>query len=77
MDGEVLVALLVTGVLGDEVEVLAADDGGTVHLGGHDGAGQDTATDRDETGEGALLVWGWLARPLSSIRCPCSTSSHA
>ena len=27
--GEVLVALLVTGVLGDEVEVLAADDQGT------------------------------------------------
>ena len=54
--GEVLVALLVTGVLGDEVEVLAADDEGAVHLGGHDGAGQDTATDRDEAGEGALLV---------------------
>lgn len=54
--GEVLVALLVTGVLGDEVEVLAADDEGTVHLGRDDGTGQDTATDRDETGEGALLV---------------------
>lgn len=49
-------ALLVTGVLGDEVEVLAADDDGTVHLGGNDGAGQDTATDGNETGEGALLV---------------------
>lgn len=55
--GEVLVSLLVTGVLGNEVEVLAADDDGTVHLGGHDGAGQDTATDGDETGEGALLVY--------------------
>ena len=54
--GEVLVALLVTRVLGDEVEVLPADDDGTVHLGGNDGAGQDTATDRDETSEGALLV---------------------
>jgi hypothetical protein len=50
------VALLVSGVLGDEVEVLAADDDSSVHLGGNDGAGQDTATDRDETGEGALLV---------------------
>lgn len=48
--------LLVTGVLLDEVEVLAADDEGAVHLGGDDGAGQDTATDRDEAGEGALLV---------------------
>lgn len=54
--GNVLVSLLVTGVLGDEVKVLAADDDGTVHLGGDDSAGQDTATDGDETGEGALLV---------------------
>ena len=27
-----------------------------MHLGGDDSAGQDTATDRDHTGEGALLV---------------------
>lgn len=47
---------LVTGVLGDEVEVLATDDEGAVHLGGDDGAGKDTATDGDETSEGALLV---------------------
>jgi hypothetical protein len=53
---EVLVSLLVSGVFGDEVEVFAADDEGSVHLGGHNGAGQDTATDGDETGEGALLV---------------------
>lgn len=50
-------ALLVTGVLGDEVKVLAADDDGTVHLGGNDGTGEDTATDGDETGERALLVY--------------------
>lgn len=56
VSGEVLVALLVTGVLGDEVKVLAADDDGAVHLGGNDGAGEDTAADRDETGERALLV---------------------
>ena len=54
--GQVLVALLVTGVLGDEVEVVTADDAGTVHLGGHDCAGQDTAADRDLTSERALLV---------------------
>lgn len=54
--GEVLVALLVPVVLGDVVEVLAADDDGAVHLGRHDGAGQDTAADGDEAGEGALLV---------------------
>ena len=56
MRSEVLVALLVTGVLGDEVEVLAADDEGTVHLGRDDGTGEDTATNGDETSEGALLV---------------------
>lgn len=56
MGGKVLVASLVTGVLGDEVQVLAADDESTVHLGGDDGTGEDTAADGDETSEGALLV---------------------
>lgn len=54
--GEVLVATLVTVVLGDEVEVLAADDEGTVHLGADDLASQDTAADGDETSEGTFLV---------------------
>lgn len=49
-------ALLVTVVLGDVVEVFTADDDGTVHLGGDDTAGQNTATDGDLTDEGALLV---------------------
>jgi hypothetical protein len=53
---QVLVAPLVTVVLGDVVEVFTADDEGTVHLGGHNGTGQDTTTDGNETGEGALLV---------------------
>ena len=52
----VLVPLLVTRVLGNVVEVFAADDDGSVHLGGNDGAGQDPATDGDQTSEGALLV---------------------
>lgn len=56
MGGKVLVSLLVTRVLGDVVKVLSSDDDGSVHLGGNDGAGQDTATDGDETGERALLV---------------------
>jgi hypothetical protein len=33
---QVLVALLVTVVLGDVVKVFTADDDGTVHLGGDD-----------------------------------------
>jgi hypothetical protein len=53
---KVLVTLLVTGVLGDEVKVLSADDEGSVHLGGNDSAGQDTSTDGDKTSERALLV---------------------
>lgn len=56
VSSQVLVALLVTVVLGDVVEVFTADDDGAVHLGGHNTAGQDTATDGDKTGEGALLV---------------------
>lgn len=56
MGSQVLVALLVTVVLGDVVEVLAADDDGTVHLGRDDAASQNTATDGDQTGEGAFLV---------------------
>ena len=72
---QVLVALLVTVVLGDVVEVLAANDNGTVHLGGDDTAGQDTATDGNETSEGALLVcWKLLVAYLSEIcsrlECP-------
>lgn len=38
------------------MQVLPANDDGTVHLGGDDGAGEDTAADGDETSEGALLV---------------------
>lgn len=56
VSSQVLVALLVTVVLGDVVEVLAADDQSTVHLGRNDSTSQDTATDGDTTSEGALLV---------------------
>lgn len=54
--GKVGVSLLVSGVLGDEVEVFSADDQGSVHLGGNDSAGEDAASDRNSTGERALLV---------------------
>ncbi len=49
-------SLLISGVFGDEVEVFAADDKGSVHFGGDDGACEDTATDRNFAGEGAFLV---------------------
>lgn len=57
MGSEILVSLLITGVLRDEVEVFSADDESSVHLGGNNGAGQDTATDRDESSERALLIY--------------------
>lgn len=53
---DVLVALLVTVVLGDVVEVVAADDEGAVHFGGDDSTSQDTSTDGDKTSERTLLV---------------------
>jgi hypothetical protein len=54
--GKVLMSLLVSGVFGNEVKVFSADDQGSVHLGRDDGAGEDTASDRDHTGERAFLV---------------------
>lgn len=56
MDGEVLVSLLVTGIFRDVVQILSSDNDGSVHLGGDNGASQDTATDRHQTREGALFV---------------------
>jgi len=52
----VLVSLLVTRVLADEVEILAADDYGSVHLGRDDSAGKDSTADGYQSSEGALLV---------------------
>ena len=49
-------SLLVSGVFWDEVKVFSADDESSVHLGGNNGTGKDTATDGDETSEWALLV---------------------
>ena len=39
------------------MQVIPADDNGAGHLGGDDAAGEDTSTDRDVAGEGALLVY--------------------
>ena len=52
----VLVTLLVTTVLGDIAKVVSSDDDGTLHLGGEDESLEDTTTDGNITGEGALLV---------------------
>ena len=49
-------SLLISGVFGDKVEVFAADDKGSVHFSGDDGACEDTATDRNFTSERAFLI---------------------
>ena len=54
--GKVGVSLLVSGVFGNEVKIFSSDNQGSVHLGRDDFAGKDTASDRDHTGERALLV---------------------
>ena len=81
MRGKVLVSLLVSGVLGDEVKVFSTDDEGAVHLGRNDCTSQDTATDGDETGKRALLVCGLKISLPSSIHlraqsCPRRLRSH-
>ena len=61
-------SLLVSSVLGNEVEVFSADDQSSVHLCGNDGAGKDTASNRDHAGEWTFLVCGGeLVRSGSSL----------
>lgn len=67
--GNVLVALLVSRVLGDVVKVLSANDDGTSHLGGDNLAGQDTAADGNKTGPRALLVCSVCREAMSKRRC--------
>ena len=41
-------SLLISRVFGDEVQVFSADDESSVHLGGDNGASQDTAANAAE-----------------------------
>ena len=56
MNGDVLVSLLETVVFLDVMQVISADNHCPVHLHLGDNSSQDAASDRDLTGEGALLV---------------------
>lgn len=61
MCGDVLVPLLEPTVLADVVEVVPADDDGTLHLSRRDDLTlQDTSTNRHVAGEGTLLVYVWV-----------------
>lgn len=53
---DVLVSLFVSVVLGHVVQVVSSHDDGTVHLGRDNDTTQKLTTDRDHTGEWALLV---------------------
>lgn len=52
----VLVPLLETSVLGNVVQVVSANDNGTLHLGGDNQSLENATTNRDAAGKGALLV---------------------
>lgn len=56
MSSQVLVALLVTVVLLNVVQIVATQDDGALHLVRHNNARQDAAADRHVAGERALLV---------------------
>lgn len=56
VDAHVLVSLLESAVFADEVQVVAADDDGTLHLHFTNDTGENSASDRDHAGEGAFLV---------------------
>ena len=48
--------LLIPRIFFNEVKVFAADDESSVHFGGDDCAGEDTAADGDFAGKRAFLV---------------------
>lgn len=51
-------SLFVSRVFGDEVEVFATDNKGSVHLRRHNCSCEDTATNGNFASEGAFLVYG-------------------
>jgi len=56
VNGDILVPLLETTVLGDVVKVIPSNDDGTLHLGAQHQTLEDTSTDRYIAREGAFLV---------------------
>lgn len=56
MGSQITMSLLITVVLLNVVKVVTADDDGAFHLVGDDGSSEDTSTNADVTGEGALLI---------------------
>lgn len=57
MRSQILVSLLVSGILGNEMEIFTPDDERSVHFRRDNGASQDTPADGDLTSEGTFLVY--------------------
>ena len=49
-------ALLISRIFGNEVEVFTTDDEGSMHFCRDDGTSEDTPANRDQAGEGTFLV---------------------
>ncbi len=56
VSGDVGVSLLVSAILFDIVKIISSDDDSSVHFGAHDHSLQNSSSDGDIAGEGALLV---------------------
>ena len=56
VSGDVGVSLLVPAVLSDIMKIISSDNDGSVHFGADAHALEDTSSDGDVAGEGALLV---------------------
>jgi len=56
VDGNVLVTLFETTVLGNVMKVITSDDNGTLHFGTEDQTLQNTSTNGNVSGKGTLLV---------------------
>jgi hypothetical protein len=77
MNRQVAMSLLESSVLGDVVEVVSADDDGSLHLVGDNQALQDTTTDRHVASEGAPVARNEnSSSPTDSISSYTSKSTH-
>jgi len=68
--GQVAMSLLVSGVLGNEVEIFSSDNDGSVHLGRDHFAGQDSSSNGDHASEWAFLVYNRISAFCSFFAVP-------
>ena len=56
MSGDVCVTLFETVVLSNVMKIISTDDNGSCHLVGNNNTSENTSTDGNVSGEGALLI---------------------